>query len=352
MDFNISVIYGDGIGPEIIDSGIRVLNKIEKVYGHKFNMERVLLGGEAIDECKNPIPDETIDKCRKSDAVLLGAVGGPKWDHLKGNERPEAGLLALRKSLGVYANIRPAILFEELKESSPLKSSLIKENINICIVRELTGGIYFGEKGKEENEAYDVERYNREEIRRIAKTAFHMAMKRNKKVTSIDKANVLESSKLWRQVVEEVAKDYKEVELEHMYIDNGAMQLIRQPANFDVVLTNNIFGDILSDEASAIVGSIGVLPSASLGEGVGLYEPIHGSAPDIAGENKANPIGTILSICMMMKNSLGLYKEGTRIEEAVKAVLKKGYRTSDIMSDNKKLVGTREMTELIIEEIK
>lgn len=356
MDFNIAVIPGDGIGPEVVDQTISVLEKIGEKFNHNFNFKSVLAGGCAIDIKGNSLPDETIDICKNSHAVLLGAVGGPKWDSLSGDKRPEMGLLKLRKSLNLYANIRPAILFKELKNACPLKEGIIKDGIDICVVRELTGGIYFGEKGrrngKSGEEAYDIEIYSEEEVKRIAKTAFEIARKRNKKVTSIDKANVLESSRLWRTVVEDISKEYQDIDLNHMYIDNASMQLIRDPHQFDVIVTTNMFGDILSDEASMITGSIGMLPSASLGEGnIGLYEPIHGSAPDIAGQNKANPIAAVLSSSMMLRYSLGLEEEADSIEKAVSRVLNKNYRTLDIMEEEMTLVGTKEMGKLIIEEI-
>ncbi|MTI65987.1 MAG: 3-isopropylmalate dehydrogenase [Firmicutes bacterium] len=356
MNYNIAVIKGDGIGPEIIKEATLVLDKIGQVYKHEFRFTEVLAGGSAIDKKGECLPKETIDVCKGSDAVLLGAVGGPKWDNLPGEERPEKALLNLRKELGLYANLRPAILFEELKKACPLKEDLIKNGIDIMVVRELTGGIYFGERGRRDKnmgeEAFDVELYSIKEVRRIAKKAFEAANKRNKKVTSVDKANVLESSRLWRKVVEEVSKDYPDITLEHMYVDNASMQLIKNPNQFDVILTTNMFGDILSDEASMITGSIGMLPSASLGKGnIGMYEPIHGSAPDIKGENKANPIATILSAAMMLRHSFSLEKEAKAIEKAVKKVLTKNFRTLDIIQDDNKVVGTDNMGKLIIEEI-
>ncbi|MEG2199165.1 MAG: 3-isopropylmalate dehydrogenase, partial [Anaerovorax sp.] len=293
---------------------------------------------------------------KNSDAVLLGAVGGWQWDTLPGDERPERALLGLRQELGLFANLRPALLFEQLADACPLKPEIVKGGLDIVVVRELTGGIYFGEKGVKETEmglaAYDVELYATEEVRRIAVVAFDMAMKRSKKLCSVDKANVLESSRLWRRIVTEVALDYPEVELSHMYVDNAAMQLVRNPKQFDVIVTNNIFGDILSDEASMITGSIGMLPSASLAKGnFGMYEPVHGSAPDIAGKDQANPMATILSAAMMLRYTFGLQEEAEAIEKAVKAVLTKGYRTSDLMTEGMKLVGTKEVGSLIIAEI-
>ena len=335
MEYNIAVIRGDGIGPEVIAEATKVLDAIGARFGHTFNYNYVLAGGEAIDETGRCLPPETVATAKASDAVLLGAVGGPKWDTLPGDERPERALLGLRKELGLFANLRPAMVFDELAEASPLKPELIDGGLDIVVVRELTGGIYFGEKGFKDTEmgpaAYDVELYSEEEVRRIARVAFDMAMKRNKRVTSIDKANVLESSRLWRRVVTEVSAEYPEVELDHMYVDNGAMQLVRNPKHFDVIVTSNIFGDILSDEASQITGSIGMLPSASLTNGnFGMYEPVHGSAPDIAGTGKANPLATILSAGMMLRYTLGLAEEADAIDSAVRKFLNAGYRTADI----------------------
>ena len=297
-----------------------------------------------------------MEACKKADAVLLGAVGGPKWDNPNAKIRPEQALLGLRGGMNLYCNLRPALLYEPLKDASPLKDSIIGDGIDICVVRELTGGIYFGERGREElngvSGAYDTERYNVNEVRRIAKIAFDTAMKRKKKLTSVDKANILETSRLWRSVIEEVAKDYPEVEVNHMYVDNAAMQLVRDPRQFDVIVNIKMFGDILSDEASMITGSIGMLPSASLGEGtLGMYEPIHGSAPDIAGKGIANPLATILSAAMMLKFSFNLEKEAKLIEDSVVKVLEEGYRTGDIMSEGMKLVGTKEIGELVLEKI-
>ncbi|QUH24450.1 3-isopropylmalate dehydrogenase [Serpentinicella alkaliphila] len=357
MKFKIATIPGDGIGPDIIEQTILVLEKIGAKYGHQFEFQEVLAGGCAIDAVGEPLPQETIEVCKKSDSVLLGAVGGPKWDNLPGNGRPEQALLGLRSALGLYANLRPAVLHEALKDACPLKPEIIGDGLDICVVRELTGGIYFGDRGRRPEgklgeEAYDTEAYSVGEVERIAKTAFDIAMKRNKKVTSVDKANILESSRLWRSVVNEVAKQYPEVTLEHMYVDNAAMQLVRDPKQFDVMVTTNMFGDILSDEASMITGSIGMLPSASLGEGgLGMYEPIHGSAPDIAGQDKANPIATVLSAAMMLRYSFGLEEEANTIEEAVTKVLNLGYRTGDIMSAGMKLVGTKGMGKLLIDAI-
>ena len=356
MKYKIAIAKGDGVGPEIIIEAVSVLGKIAEKYNRDFLCEEISVGGASIDKNGIPLTRETIEICKKSDAVLLGAVGGPKWDNLPGDKRAENAILGLRKELGLFANLRPALIFGELSDACPLKSELIEGGLDILIVRELTGGIYFGEKGteitSEGEKAYDVEEYSDKEIRRIATVAFDMARKRNKKVTSIDKANVLESSRLWRRIVEEVHKAYPDVELEHMYVDNGAMQLIRKPKQFDVIVTNNIFGDILSDEASQITGSIGMLPSASLATGnFGLYEPIHGSAPDIAGQDKANPIAAILSVAMMLRYSFGLGSEAAAIENAVSAFLADGFRTSDIHVPGTTLVGTKEAGAKIIERI-
>ncbi len=353
MKFYIAIIPGDGIGPDIIEQAVLVLKGIEKKYGHEFNCTEVLAGGVAIDKTGEPLPKETLEVCKQSDSVLLGAVGGPKWDHLDGNNRPEKALLGLRSGLGLFANLRPAILYETLKDACPLKPEIIGRGLDIMVVRELTGGVYFGERGRRTGingeEAYDTMSYSAYEIERIARRAFDIALKRNKNLVSVDKANILETSRLWRSVVEEVAKDYPDVELIHLYVDNAAMQLVRDPKQFDVILTENMFGDILSDQASMITGSIGMLPSASIGEStLGMYEPIHGSAPDIAGQDKANPIATILSVAMMLRYSFNLEEEAKCIEEAVTKILDLNYRTGDIMSEGKKLVGTKEMGQLIV----
>lgn len=357
MKYHIAVIPGDGIGPEVVGEALQVLDTIAMKYHHEFVYTPVLAGGCAIDAVGECLPQATIDVCKKADAVLLGAVGGWKWDTLPGDKRPERALLGLRKELELFANIRPALLFDALADACPLKPEIVSGGLDIVVVRELTGGIYFGERGTKNTDlglaAYDVEQYAEEEVRRIAVTAFEMAMKRNRKVTSVDKANVLESSRLWRRVVTEVAKGYPEVTLEHLYIDNAAMQLVRNPKQFDVIVTGNIFGDILSDEASMITGSIGMLPSASLAKGnFGMYEPVHGSAPDIAGQDKANPLATILSAAMMLRYTFGLSEEADAIETAVKKVLKKGYRTPDITTDGSKTVGTKDMGALVRDEIK
>lgn len=356
MNYKIAVIPGDGIGPEVVGQTLKVLDKVGEKFGHKFEYTKVLAGGCAIDAVGECLPKETVDVCRNSDAVLLGAVGGWKWDTLPGNERPEMALLGLRKVLGLFANLRPALLFEELAEACPLKPEIVEGGLDIVVVRELTGGIYFGEKGTKETDmgpaAYDIEQYSEGEVRRIAEVAFDMAMKRNKKVTSVDKANVLESSRLWRRVVAEVGEKYPEVELNNLYIDNAAMQMVRNPKQFDVIVTSNIFGDILSDEASMITGSIGMLPSASLATGnFGMYEPVHGSAPDIAGKDMANPMATILSAAMMLRYTFGLGDEADAVERAVKEVLAEGYRTPDIAKDGEKVSGTEAVGSLIAEKI-
>ncbi|MEG1314851.1 MAG: 3-isopropylmalate dehydrogenase [Anaerovoracaceae bacterium] len=352
MNYNIAVISGDGIGPEVVCEALKVLDKVGHKFGHDFSYTPVLAGGVAIDKTGQCLPKETIDICKSSDAVLLGAVGGPKWDNLPGDERPERALLGLRKALGLFSNIRPAVVFDQLAAASPLKAEILDGGLDIVIVRELTGGIYFGEKGITETSmgkaAYDVEMYSEEEVRRIAIVAFDMAMKRDGKVTSVDKANVLESSRLWRRVVAEVSNNYPQVTLENLYVDNAAMQLVRNPKQFDVIVTNNIFGDILSDEASQITGSIGMLPSASLATGnFGMYEPVHGSAPDIAGKNLANPIATILSVAMMLRYTFELEEEADTIENAVNTFLSKGYRTPDLYDSTGTPVGTKETGDLI-----
>lgn len=356
MEYKLAVIPGDGIGPDVIEQTLLVLDKVGEKFGHTFHYHKVLAGGCAIDATGGCLPQETIDVCKAADAVLLGAVGGWKWDNLPGDQRPERALLGLRKALGLFANLRPALLFEQLADASPLKPEILAGGLDIVVVRELTGGIYFGEKGFRDTDlgpaAYDVEQYAEEEVRRIAKVAFDMAMKRSKHVTSVDKANVLESSRLWRRVVAEVAQDYPEVTLDNLYVDNAAMQLVRNPRQFDVIVTSNIFGDILSDEASQITGSIGMLPSASLAKGnFGMYEPVHGSAPDIAGQDKANPMATILSAAMMLRYTFGLLQEADAVENAVKAVLDQGYRTPDLFAGEGTLIGTAEMGRRIAEAI-
>ena len=360
MNCNIVTIPGDGIGPEIVREACKVLDKVGEVYGHSFQYTKILMGGCSIDEYGVPLTDEALETAKKSDAVLLGAVGGnvgnSKWYDVAPNLRPEAGLLAIRKGLNLFANLRPAYLYNELADACPLKKENIGEGFDMIIVRELTGGLYFGERHTEEVDgvlqATDTLTYNENEIRRIAIKAFDIAMKRRKHVISVDKANVLDSSRLWRKVVEEVAKDYPEVKLEHMLVDNCAMQLVMNTGQFDVVLTENMFGDILSDEASMITGSIGMLSSASLNETkFGMYEPSHGSAPDIAGKNLANPIATVLSAAMMLRYSFDMDKEADAIEAAVQQVLTEGYRTGDIYSEGCRKVGTIEMGDLIAARI-
>ena len=360
MEYKIALIPGDGIGPEIVAEAKKVLDRVCEKYSHKFSYTEVLLGGASIDAHGVPLTEEAIAQAKASDAVLMGSIGGDAktspWYKLEPSKRPEAGLLAIRKALNLFANLRPAYLYNELRDACPLRDEIIGDGFDMIIVRELTGGLYFGaRKTTEENgvrTAVDTLSYNENEIRRIAIKAFEIARKRRNKVTSVDKANVLDSSRLWRSVVEDVAKDYPDVTLEHMLVDNCAMQLVRDPKQFDVILAENMFGDILSDEASMVTGSIGMLSSASLNETkLGLYEPSHGSAPDIAGQNKANPIATILSAAMMLRYSLDLDKEADAVEAAVQKVLTAGYRTGDIMSEGCKLVGTKEMGDLIADAI-
>jgi len=357
MEYRIALVKGDGIGPEIVDSAVQVLEKIGQRFGHSFRFTETLAGGCAYDALGVPLPDETVQACLDSDSVLLGAVGGPKWDSLPAALRPEKALLGLRHALGLYTNLRPAKIYEALRDACTLRPDIAARGFDLVIVRELTGGIYFGERGRREGkfgpEAYDTEAYSVMEVERIARVAFETARKRRRNVVSIDKANVLETSRLWRETVHRVALDYPDVALSDMLVDNAAMQLVRDPARFDVVVTSNMFGDILSDEASQITGSIGLLPSASLGEGTrGMYEPIHGSAPDIAGQNKANPLATILSAAMLLRYSLSLAAEADCVERAVDAVLNAGWRTADILggSDSAPLSCT-EMTEKVLERI-
>ena len=357
MDMNIVLLPGDGIGPEITTQAVEVLKTVATKFGHNVTFTEEQIGGCAIDATGCPLPKETVEACKKADAVFLGAVGGPKWDNLDGATRPEAGLLGIRKELGLFANLRPAKLFPELSSACFLRPDIVEDGIDVMVVRELTGGIYFGQpQGQEVRDGvrygYNTMVYNEDEVRRIARIAFEAAMKRDKRVCSVDKANVLEVSRLWRAVVEEVAVDYPEVELTHMYVDNAAMQLVRDPNQFDVIVTGNLFGDILSDEAAVITGSIGMLPSASLNKsGTGLFEPIHGSAPDIAGQNKANPLASILSMAMMLRHSFNLIKEANAIETAVQKVLREGYRTGDIMSNGETLVGCNTMGNLVVERL-
>ena len=361
MKFNIASISGDGIGPEIVAEAKKVLNKVAEKFGHEFEYTEVLMGGVSIDAHGVPLTDEALDTAKNSDAVLLGAVGGKvgvdKWYELPPNLRPEAGLLAIRKGLGLFANLRPAFLYNELKDACPLKEAVAEAGFDMMVVRELTGGLYFGERYTKEVDgvmtAVDTLKYDENEIRRIAIKAFEIAMKRNKKVTSVDKANVLDTSRLWNKVVAEVAKDYPEVTVENMLVDNCAMQLVKDPKQFDVILTENMFGDILSDEASMITGSIGMLPSASLSDGnFGLYEPSHGAAPDIAGQDIANPMATILSAAMMLRYSFDLDDAANAVEEAIRQVISEGYRTIDIMSEGMTKVGCSAMGDLICERIK
>ncbi|MFN3813306.1 MAG: 3-isopropylmalate dehydrogenase [Aquificaceae bacterium] len=350
--FEIAVLKGDGIGPEVVDSAIEVLKKVGYLFKHSFVFEEGLIGGSAIDREGTPLSEKTVELCLRSDAVLLGAVGGPKWDNLPTEKRPEKGLLGIRKALDLYANIRPAKVYEPLIHSSPLKDEIVK-GTDFVVVRELTGDVYYGqprgiftEDGK--RVGINTMRYTEDEIRRIVRKAFELARDRKKKLTSVDKANVLEVSSLWREIVEEERKNYPDVEMEHLYVDNCAMQMIRRPFTFDVIVTGNIFGDILSDEAAVLTGSLGMLPSASMGDKHALYEPVHGSAPDIAGKGIANPIATILSAAMMLKYSFNLKEEADLIERAVEDVLSKGYRTLDIYTEGTKKVGTKEVTQALI----
>lgn len=362
MNYNIAVIPGDGIGPEITAEAVRVLDAVAEKYGHEFSYTKVLLGGASIDEYGEPLTDESIETVRLCDAILMGSIGGDPekspWYKLEPSKRPEAGLLKLRKALGLFANLRPAYLYREMKDACPVREDIVGENgFDMVIVRELTGGLYFGDRYTEERDgvvtAVDTLTYNENEIRRIAVRAFEIAAKRRGKVTSVDKANVLDTSRLWRKVVESVAADYPDVELEHMLVDNCAMQLIMNPSQFDVILTENMFGDILSDEASSITGSIGMLPSASLNETKsGLYEPSHGSAPDIAGKNLANPIATILSAAMLLRYSLDLDEEASAVENAVRLALEAGHRTIDISENDKNHLGTKEINDKILEFIR
>lgn len=357
MDLNIALLRGDGIGPEIVDAAVKVLEKVGERFGHRFRFTPYLIGGAAIDATGAPLPQETVEGCLNADSVLLGAVGGPKWDTLPAARRPEKGLLGIRAAMGLYTNLRPARLYPALKDECPLRADIVAKGFDLMMVRELTGGIYFGERGRREGEygpeAYDTERYSVMEIERIARAALEAARKRRKSVISIDKANVLETSRLWRETVHRVAEEYPDVTVTDMLVDNAAMQLVRNPSQFDVVVTSNMFGDILSDEASQITGSIGMLPSASLGAGKrGLYEPIHGSAPDIAGQNKANPLATILSAAMMLRYAFDLEEEAAAVERAVDQCLLDGCRTADIAraSDARVLTCT-EMAQAVIDRL-
>lgn len=354
MKYQIAVVKGDGIGPEIVSEAMLVLDKIGEKFGHEFQFQEVLAGGCSIDANGIPLTQETIDICKAADSVLLGAVGGPKWDNVPSEKRPEKALLGLRAALGLFANIRPAMMYKALADACPIKPEIIGDGFDIVVCRELTGDVYFGEHGRRESDkgwgvvGYDDMNYSVYEVERIARRAFEMARVRSKKVTSVDKANVLETSRVWRETVTRVAQEYPDVELNYMYVDNAAMQLVHNPGRFDVILTGNLFGDILSDEASMITGSIGMLPSASLNEsGRGMYEPIHGSAPDIAGKGIANPIATILSCAMMLRYSFGLSEEAAAIEAAVEKALNDGYRTSDIAAPGEKALSTHEMGEIV-----
>nr|WP_325299301.1 3-isopropylmalate dehydrogenase [uncultured Dysosmobacter sp.] len=352
MNKTIAIIKGDGIGPEIVTEAMGVLDAVAAKFGHTFTYQDAPMGGNAIDAFGVPLPDSSLETCLAADSVLLGAVGGPKWDSQPSANRPERGLLKLRAAMGLYTNVRPARMFSDLSAACPLRSDIAAKGIDFMVVRELIGGVYFGSHSTEEvdgeQKATDIMAYSEHEIRRVAHVAFQMARKRRKRVTSIDKANVLDTSRLWRKTVTEVAREYPDVELLHMYVDNAAMQIVRDPSQFDVIVTENLFGDILSDEASQITGSIGMIPSSSMGEGTrGLYEPIHGSAPDIAGQNKANPIGTILAAAMMLRYSFDMAAEADAIENAVDRVLKDGFRCGDIMQSGGTLVGCREMGQQI-----
>ena len=360
MEKTIALIPGDGIGPDVVAEAVNVLDTIAKKYGHKWNYTKVIAGGSAIDQFGHPLPKEQLQIALDSDAALLGAVGGPKWDNLASELRPEKALLGLRGGMKVFANLRPAVMWKQLKDACPLKDEIVGEGLDILIVRELTGGIYFGERGTSEdgNTAWDTEKYTRPEIERIVRMGFEYAQNRQKRLCVVDKANILNSSQLWRRVAEDVKKDYPDVTLSYLYIDNASMQMVRNPRQFDVIATSNMFGDILSDEASQITGSIGMLASASLGDGTGpgLYEPIHGSAPDIAGKDLANPLATILSAAMLLRYSFKLEEEAKAIENAVNAVLDAGWRTGDIAGSHLaevkaagKLVGTKKMGELVVE---
>lgn len=352
MKKHIAVVSGDGIGPDIVREALKVLFAVGAKFGHTFTTSSYLAGGAALDAVGIPLPEETLDGCRNSDSVLLGAVGGPKWDTLASNLRPEKALLGLRGGLGLFCNLRPAILYKQLSDACPLKAEIIGEGLDLMVVRELTGGIYFGERGRTDDAAFDTMAYTVGEIERIVRKAFEIAQKRSKRLCSVDKANILNTSQLWREVVKRVQGDYPDVEVSHLYVDNAAMQLVRNPRQFDVIVTENMFGDILSDEASQITGSIGMLPSASLREdSYGMYEPIHGSAPDIAGKDLANPIATILSVAMMLRYSFGLQAEADCIESAVSKVLDNGYRTADIYTPGMKKIGTNDMGSLIAQSL-
>ena len=352
MRISLAVIPGDGIGPDIVAQAVRVLDRIGEIYGHDFSYRTLLAGGAAIDRTGVPLPDETLQAAKESDSVLLGAVGGPKWDDVPSHLRPEKALLGLRGGLGLFCNLRPAMLYRQLADACPLRSELVEGGLDVMVVRELTGGIYFGKRGRTDDEAYDTMSYTKGEVERIAVKAFEIAMKRNGRLTSVDKANILETSRLWRATVDEVAKAYPDVTVNHLYVDNAAMQLVRNPKQFDVILTENMFGDILSDEASMITGSIGMLPSASLrSDSFGMYEPIHGSAPDIAGRDKANPLATILSVAMMLRYSFDLKAEADALEMAVDRTLDQGWRTADIFTEGMRLCGTQAMGQAVVDNL-
>ena len=357
MEKTIVLLKGDGIGPEIVDGAVTVLKQVEKKFGHRFQFQSALIGGASIDACGEPLTEETIEACKKADAVLLGAVGGPKWDTIPVEKRPERGLLGIRSAMGLYANLRPAYLYKELSAACPLKEDRVRGGIDLMMVRELTGGIYFGqrqtvtkENGKQS--AFDRMEYSEEEIERIGMIAFQQAMMRRKKLVSVDKANVLDTSRLWRSVMHRLSKQFPQVEYRDQLVDSAAMQLVSDPGQFDVIVTENMFGDILSDEASMEAGSIGMLPSASLGDGTrGLYEPIHGSAPDIAGQDAANPLATILSAAMMLRISFGMEEEASAVEAAVQSALSQGYRTKDIAMSGQAVIGCKKMAQIVAESI-
>ncbi len=353
MKLEIALIPGDGIGPDIVREAVKVLQAVCDKAGHSLKTKSLLAGGAAIDATGKPLPEETLEEAKASQSVLLGAVGGPKWDAVPGELRPEKALLGLRGGLGLFCNLRPALLYSQLADACPLRRESVEGGLDIMVVRELTGGIYFGERGRTADGAYDTMSYTKGEVERIARKAFEIAMKRSKRLTSVDKANILETSRLWRATVDEVARDYPEVAVNHLYVDNAAMQLVRNPRQFDVILTENMFGDILSDEASMVTGSIGMLPSASLrADSFGMYEPIHGSAPDIAGQDKANPLATVLSVAMMLRYSLGMGEEASLVEKAVDKVLDEGLRTADIYTEGTKLCGTRAMGDALVQAVK
>ena len=353
MKLEIALIPGDGIGPDIVREAVKVLQAVCDKAGHSLKTKSLLAGGAAIDATGKPLPEETLEEAKASQSVLLGAVGGPKWDAVPGELRPEKALLGLRGGLGLFCNLRPALLYSQLADACPLRRESVEGGLDIMVVRELTGGIYFGERGRTADGAYDTMSYTKGEVERIARKAFEIAMKRSKRLTSVDKANILETSRLWRATVDEIARDYPEVAVNHLYVDNAAMQLVRNPRQFDVLLTENMFGDILSDEASMVTGSIGMLPSASLrADSFGMYEPIHGSAPDIAGQDKANPLATVLSVAMMLRYSLGMGEEASLVEKAVDKVLDEGLRTADIYTEGTKLCGTRAMGDALVQAVK